>query len=740
MARVTIIISLVVTLFVLNAAAIGAPTGPNDTLFNEQGEAFFPQFPSKPGVDCEPDQVIAQFLNNALSLPDKVEEANFKECQIEKELRGILLDYQVYYVEKVFKGFWPEDTLMTLEDQSVVGVNDLSQVFLLKLREGHDIFKLITSLQKYQDCYFAEPNGYIHGDATPNDDLFHDQWNLFNWHFDSIGVGCQTAWEYNTRGGRIGILDSGIDWTHPEFACPNYPGYKIPQGYDFVNDDHYPFSNVFHHATACAGIAAARTNTDGIAGISGGWARDQWDWGSQIIPMQIIDDSNHGNIADACDAIRAAADPDGPYNCVILSNSWGDYNYSEALRGAVCYANIAERTFVASKGNDETNDWHYPSDIDGSWVISVGAYQNSPGAPRAGFSNYGNNIDLLAPSNVITTVPGWPGGDYDWFVGTSASCPHVSGAAALLRARLAAIMNPPHPDDVDRILCYSAVDGGVPGYDDYYGNGRLNIGNALSRLSHLQPIYPPWQIFAYHTSPGYDEIASISDGYGAFNNKAPYDLPTGHYFYRKYEIRVNVDYDKVFMETPKAWGRGMNVTRGWSPAIPNNMAEYCGVISGSESIDGCVLQTWVYEIWQSPPPNAYLGWFPCPPEEVECEYVVWGRLDPNPPPPPLRPDSGESKIQIVSNIAENSEDVCPNPFNDQTEINLNLTRTNIVAITVHDILGQVVCKIYSGKLNSGSHRFLWMPNVNSGNLGSGVYFIKIAYPEETKVLKVTYLK
>jgi hypothetical protein len=740
-----LIVILVVGLMFNPAFVLSAPTGADDTLFNEQGEVLFPDFPSEPGVDCVPNQVIAQFLNNVILLPLGAGEAKIEECQIDSELLDILDNYEVYLIEKIYKNFTAEDTIIELQDGRIVGINDLSQVFLLNLLDnGHNIFYLITELQGYHECYFAEPNGIIHAEDDPDDTYYESgaQWNLYDWSpaQNKFGVGMPTAWHQQKSGKWVGLIDSGIDWNHPDLSQGEpYPNQRILAGYDFVDDDEYPYSNSFGHATSTGGIIGAATcNDEGIASIAGDWYWPIPHGWSGIVPLRIIDDNNQGNIGDACAAILEAIDR----GCDVMSNSYGFYRYSEALRGAVCIAAQANRTFVASKGNNGSNQYHIPSDIDGSWVISVGAYlQNSN---RANYSNWGNNVDMLAPAGVVTTAPN---NTYTIFSGTSAAAPHAAGVAALMIVLYWFDYNQYlHEDDIDRILCYSAIDGGAPGYDDYYGNGRLNAGIAFTRLARNQAIHPPWQLFIHRTEPGYDEIAEIIDGYGAFNNRVGYDLPTKHYLYRRYDLRVNVDYEETFIEIPKVWGRGMNASKGWSGAIPNNMAEYCGAVLETEQIDGCQLQTWVYEIWDWDPffpwiPHVYLGWYPCPPEEVECEYVIWGRLDPNPPPPPTRPDSSEGKVAIEQNGILLGETLYPNPFNNNINIGVSLAQSTQLNIAIYDILGRLKGKIHTGILPSGTHEFTWSAmDDNQNPLSSGVYFVKFDYPNATKISKAILLR
>jgi subtilisin family serine protease len=62
---------------------------------------------------------------------------------------------------------------------------------------------------------------------------------------------------------------------------------------------------------------------------------------------------------------------------------------------------------------------------------------------------------------------GWPG--------TSFSAPHVSGAAALIRAISPSLSNV----QLRRILAFSRDDLGTSGFDADYGWGRLHIGRAV---------------------------------------------------------------------------------------------------------------------------------------------------------------------------------------------------------------------------------------------------------------------
>ena len=721
----------------------GAPTGENDTLRNELGQPFFPDFPNEPGVDCVENQVIAQFLNNALTLPLGKEEAKLQSCNLGLNLLFLLQQYDVYYVEKVFRGFWPEDTLMTIGDSITVGVNDLSQIFLLKLQDtGKDIFQLISDLQDYENCYFAEPNGYVFSTIEPNDSRFGSQWNLQN--FDgssSFGISCPVAWNHTVGSPdvRIGIFDTGINYYHEDFGGEGLGSQKIPLGANFVEGNNDPWCDNAYHGTACAGIAAALTNNNemGIAGIAGGWAQDGNDIGAAIIPMQVSRNSDgRGEMSTLANAIRAGADPSGTYDCDVISMSLGAYGYFETVRGALCYANIAWGTAVASKGNRGVDNWHYPSDVDGSWVISVGAY-NSRGQ-RYSWSNYGNNIDFLAPAIVYATYPYPP--LYRLFGGTSSAAPHASGSAGLVRSLIPGL----HPDDIDRILSYSnpTTGDGNPVYDDYRGNGLLNVGRAISRLTGNHPHISPWKLYFHRTPAGYTEVANVVEGIGAFNHKDPYDIPTGQYICHQYDLRVGVLYEEQFIEVPKAWGRGMNVTKGWSGAIPNNMAEYCGVVYGSERIDGCTLQTFVYELWRIiswfPFEIEYSGWWPCQPQEVECEYTIWGRAKLS---TPRDGPGGPGKPGVDTPVAFSVGEFYPNPFNSSATVSLSLNSPATVVIQIYDVLGRRAEYLDLGELHSGDHTMTWEANDSAGQkLPSGIYFAVFKTANTSLIRKIMILR
>ncbi|MEZ5919438.1 MAG: S8 family serine peptidase [Alphaproteobacteria bacterium] len=100
---------------------------------------------------------------------------------------------------------------------------------------------------------------------------------------------------------------------------------------------------------------------------------------------------------------------------------------------------------------------------------------------KTSWSNYGAFIDLAAPGYAIyTTIQ--PDG-YQALSGTSLASPLVAGVAALMLSANPALTG----DDVQHILETTAVDLGSPGWDKYYGHGRVDAAAAVQMARDYTP-------------------------------------------------------------------------------------------------------------------------------------------------------------------------------------------------------------------------------------------------------------
>lgn len=283
--------------------------------------------------------------------------------------------------------------------------------------------------------------------VIPNDSLYLDyQWNL-------PIILTEQGWEL-TKGREnviIAVVDTGVDFKHPEFKN------KLVDGINIVNSSRSPMDDD-GHGTHVAGIISANTNNnEGIAGIT---------WYNKIMPIKVLDQSGAGTLSDVAEGIFWATD----HGAKVINLSLGNYAESKYLHDAVKYAYSKDVVLVAASGNDNTDKLGYPAAYPEVLAVSaIDPYEN-----RAQFSNYGNYIDVVAPGVNIPST--YPNNQYAALSGTSMASPHVAGLAGLIRAQNPYLTN----KEVISIIRKTASDLGAPGKDTLYGYGQINIKEAIN--------------------------------------------------------------------------------------------------------------------------------------------------------------------------------------------------------------------------------------------------------------------
>ena len=63
----------------------------------------------------------------------------------------------------------------------------------------------------------------------------------------------------------------------------------------------------------------------------------------------------------------------------------------------------------------------------------------------------------------------------------------------------------------------------------------------------------------------------------------------------------------------------------------------------------------------------------------------------------------------------------PNPFNPSTEVSFSLPMDAHVKLSVYDLRGQEVAKIFEGSQSVGQHSYTW----DASDLSSGVYYVRL---------------
>ena len=440
------------------------------------------------------------------------------------------LGYNAAGVEvfKIFGAMTSADTLSIDRMGETIRLDDHWASFVLQLPIGSDEQAVCKNLDGlFPLVRYAHLNWVFEIDDTrrplpcptgiPNDpEYLSRQGSLYpTASYPNGHINAEPAWKVQTGRNsiRVGVVDSGIDAAHPDLNNGSTFGPVVTSGYDFSNNLPRLFAqDKTGHGTACAGIIGAqRNNTSGIAGIAGG---DGNLYGVQLADMKIFQLASApiSTIVRAWveGSVHAAPSSGYGYALHVMNNSFSGYLIGTQpptggtftapqiteLRNAVRTVYRNKVTMVCSRGNLNVTTASFPNSFPDDWVLSVGASDES--GNKASFSNFGQNVDLIAPgvSSLVYTTQSQQkqnasGGStvtglYQTFNGTSAATPHVSGVAALLLSSLNSTTSPQNnlaPEDVEQLLQRSAKDRGTINaaapYDDQTGWGLLDVGNAL---------------------------------------------------------------------------------------------------------------------------------------------------------------------------------------------------------------------------------------------------------------------
>ena len=232
----------------------------------------------------------------------------------------------------------------------------------------------------------------------------------------------------------VAVIDTGIQLTHPDLNV-HTAGAKNCNTGSSANDGN-------GHGTHVAGTIGALDNGVGVVGMAPG---------ARLWPVRVLGNSGSGSWAQVIcgiDYVAANASQIEVAN-MSLGGSGSDSacgTNKDAMHEAICAAVNRGVTFVVAAGNSAADSSTFtPAAYDE--VITVSALADFNGTPGGGgaatcradvddtfadFSNYGADVDLIAPGVCILST--WKGSAYSSISGTSMASPHVAGAAALYKA------------------------------------------------------------------------------------------------------------------------------------------------------------------------------------------------------------------------------------------------------------------------------------------------------------------
>jgi subtilisin family serine protease len=341
---------------------------------------------------------------------------------------------------------------------------------LVRFEEHDDIAVWQAAYESREDVAYAEPNYLGEGGFTPNDTHFNLQWQHENTGQSGGTIDADiesiAGWDLarGSTGIVVAVLDTGIDQDHPEFAG------RIVAGWDFVNNDADPADDHFHGSAVSGLLAANANNSFQVAGV---------DHFCKIMPVKVLNANNGGSTVWLVDGINFAYQN----GAKVISMSLINFPGSQALRDALADARAAGAFLIACAGNGGIGN------ADVSWpgasprCLTIGATGNNDW--RASYSGTGMALDYVAPGDdVVTIAPHNPADTWWYFNGCSSATPVAAGIVSVILG-----VAPNLTQNELRIALDAGAEDLVgnpvedtPGWDEYMGNGRLNLEASLNAI------------------------------------------------------------------------------------------------------------------------------------------------------------------------------------------------------------------------------------------------------------------
>jgi serine protease len=369
---------------------------------------------------------------------------------------------------------------------------ELKEDFIEEMNARHDVVEI-------------EENILLDYKEDVDDQLFIHQWGMQD---NTGGIDVKKAWEIS-QGEKdivVAVIDSGVLLDHADISS------SLVQGADFVSDlfiandgdgrDMDPSdpgnwnatgecgsgsrSRVSNwHGTHVAGVIAASKNGLGITGVAPNVS---------ILPIRAMGKCG-GRLNDVADAIRWAAGGtisgmpanENPAHVINLSLG-GIGTCGSSMQNAIDFARSRGATIIVAVGNESLNlDRIALVPVSCRGVVNVGS--NDFDGERSSFSNYGLEVDVMAPggyrsglgilslSNSGVTTPNE--NNYTYRVGTSFAAPHVAGIAALIYS----INEGLYPDQIEQAL----KDGALSILSAGSGSGLVQAYDTLALAEGEQP-------------------------------------------------------------------------------------------------------------------------------------------------------------------------------------------------------------------------------------------------------------
>ena len=324
-------------------------------------------------------------------------------------------------------------------------------VVVVRARDGA---AALRSLRGSAVVEYAEADAAVApAETVQNDFRWPDQWS-------QPKTRTTRAWDVSTGAGAVvvAVLDSGIDYSQPDFDGKLVPGRDVWNGDADPRDD-------YGHGTKVAGVVGARAgNGVGVASYCPGCS---------VMPVKIAGPDGSATWSTMASGLTWAAD----HGARVINLSFAGTGGSSTVLSAARYARSKGALVFASAGNYNTSTPYYPA----AYAEVIGVAGSDGGDAKVSSSNYGSWVDVAAPGCNESTRMMSTGTPYGGFCGTSSASPAAAGIAALA---FSATPGATHTQ-VEQALGSSAVPVGT-----WVANGRVDAWGTLAALGVASPSTP----------------------------------------------------------------------------------------------------------------------------------------------------------------------------------------------------------------------------------------------------------
>ncbi len=352
------------------------------------------------------------------------------------------------------------DSVNSLFGTSVKGHTSQTDCWLLNIPNGQNAENLAAAISKSPMVAYCGANYYLTApEGLQRSSAFVDQQMAGDFEEQPASATLQLPTVHTLATGsgvRVGLIDGGVNFDHPEFA--EYSG-QIVSRWDYIDGDSLAIDEP---GGSCSGHGTL------VAGVIRLIAPD-----ADIYVYRVLDTAGRGDGYSVAEAVLQAAED----SCSVINLSLGMVGKHPALDDALKLLRHAPITMVAAAGNDSTDQGViFPFPANRTYCQTVAALDSTN--QKADFSNYGQKVNVCAPGTWIYGP--FLDTSYAWWDGTSFAAPFVSGMAALLYSVRPGLTRA----QADSVICQSAtnVDSLNPGFEGLLGTGLIDPVAAINMV------------------------------------------------------------------------------------------------------------------------------------------------------------------------------------------------------------------------------------------------------------------